>query len=107
MRELERRQMIRQVEQRREPEQTSHMPINDNRDKATAPIPTAKSNADSKKQSQFIQAMIGVTPFVNRDYAKESPAGDEQNKANQSQICALAKIKEAGKREILTAAATG
>ena len=107
MRELERRQLIRQVEQQCESEQADHITINDNRDKAATRNPTAQSNGDLKKQSQYVQAMIGLKPFLKGDYGKESPAGDEQNKANQSQFCAPANIKGVGKREILPEAATG
>jgi len=54
MRELERRQIIRQYRQQEdEQEQSIPIPINDNRDEAATPDATAEKNGDLKKQSQW------------------------------------------------------
>ena len=46
----------------------------------------AEKHDDLKKQSQFMPDEIDTKPFVKEDYDKMSAAGDEENKANRSQI---------------------
>jgi hypothetical protein len=89
LKELERRQLIRQFQQQEaeqefEPEETIHIPINDNRDVAAAR--EGEKQGDLKKQSQFSPDLIGVKPFMKGDYDKKPPGGDDENKANQSQF---------------------
>jgi len=108
MRELERRQLIRQYQQQgAEQEQSIHFPINDNRDEAATQSMTAEKNSNLKKQSQFTLNLMGANPFIKGIYSIESAAGDVENKANRTQFCAPAKVKGAGKKEISSAAATG
>ena len=97
MRELERRQLIRQYRQQ---EAEQKLPIQE-------PNQLAEKNSDLKKQSQFMPAIMGVTPFVKGFYGMESAAGDEEKKAKQTQFHAVMPTKGTGKREILPAAATG
>jgi len=98
-RELERRQMIRQVEQQyAEQEQaipstllrTGHFPIKDNREVAATQSTTAVKIDDLKKQSQFVPGLNGATSYMKGDYDNNSPAGSEENKAKQTQIQAPA-----------------
>ena len=104
MRELERRQMIRQVEQQYaeqeyEPEQAIHFPIKDNREVAATQSTTVVKNGDLKKQSQSVPDLMGVTSFMEGDYDKKPAGGADENKANQSQISALSSHEGIGKRE--------
>jgi len=46
----------------------------------------AEKHDDLKKQSQFVPDENGANPFVKEDYDKTPAAGDEENKANRSQI---------------------
>ena len=39
-----------------------------------------------KKQSQFAPELIGIRPFVRKDYDDTSPVGPGENRANQSQM---------------------
>jgi len=136
MKELKRFQIMRQiefedVEPQFEPDQTIPIPINDNRDEAATQsnYPSNKDEAatrsdslsqrdeaatreteqkvDLKKQSQFVPALIGVTPFVKGGYDNNSAAGDDENKAKQSQFSAPASPKGIEKREKSVSAATG
>jgi len=131
-RELERRQLIRQYQQQ-EAEQEFEPSM---REKAATRNTTAEQNSDLKKQSQstrsgfsvqssartnlkkqsqFVPAMIGITPFVKGFYGNGSAAGDDENKANQaypehverSQSSAPALAEGAGKRKKSVSAATG
>jgi hypothetical protein len=38
-----------------------------------------------KKQSQFVPGLNGAKSYLKGDYDNNSPAGDEENKAKQSQ----------------------
>ncbi|MGB2863745.1 MAG: hypothetical protein WBC05_10510 [Sedimentisphaerales bacterium] len=51
------------------------------RDEAATP-----KKGDLKKQTQFAPELIGVTPFVKRDYSNIPAGRIEENKANQSQF---------------------
>jgi hypothetical protein len=92
MRELERRQIIRQYQQQEaKQKQSIPIPINDNRDEAAtqkfnqsqlAPITAGSSINDLKKQSQFTLNLMGATPFIERFYGVESTGSDDKNKAN-------------------------
>jgi hypothetical protein len=94
MRELERRQLIRQYQQQEaKQKQSIPIPINDNRDEAAtqkfnqsqlAPITAGGSIDDSKKQTQFTLNLMGAKPFVKRDYGKIPLRGAQENKANLS-----------------------
>ena len=50
--------------------------------------PAAEKKGDLKKQSQFVPGENGAKSFVKGDYDDISPAGDVENKANQSQFSA-------------------
>jgi hypothetical protein len=116
LRELERRQIIRQfqqqeAEQELEPEQAIHIPINDNRDVAATRLDeaatSAEKNSNLKKQSQFAPDMMGATPFMKGDYDKAPDGGDDENKANQSRFSAHVSSQGNGKREKPPTAANG
>jgi len=62
-----------------------HEPFPSLRDEAATRCP-AEKHVDLKKQSQFAPAQSGVTSFVKEDYDNKPDCGDEENKANQSQI---------------------
>ena len=112
LRELERRQLIRQFQQQ---EQPIHFSIKGNRDVAAtrsnndnsdvavtrqlAPNTVGGSITDLKKQSQFTLSLMAVTPFIKRDYDKMPPRRIGENKAKQSQISALSSHAGIGKRE--------
>ena len=97
MRELERRQMIRQVEQQyAEQEQSIHFPIKGNRDVAAtqstkdyreeaATRSPREKNSELKKQSQFPVAHISANSYVKGDYDNKPACEAEENKAKQSQ----------------------
>ncbi len=104
LRELERRQPIRQFQQQEaEQEQPIRFPIKGNRDVAAtrqlAPNTVGGSITDLKKQSQFTLSLLAVTPFIKRDYDKMPPRRIGENKAKQSQISALSSHAGIGKRE--------
>jgi hypothetical protein len=94
MRELERRQIIRQYRQQEaEQKKSIPIPINDNRDEAAtqkfnqsrlAHNTAGGSIIDLKKQSQFTLNLMGATPFVERYYDVKSAGSDDENKANLS-----------------------
>jgi len=48
-----------------------------------------------KKQSQFVPGLMGANSYLKGDYDKKPAAGDEENKANQSQFKAIASPKRA------------
>jgi hypothetical protein len=98
MRELERRQVIRQFHQQ-ESEQELSIKL--------APSTAGGLKHDLKKQSQFTLNLMGATPFVKRFYGVELSADNDKNKANQSQLCAPVKVEGTSKREISPASATG
>ena len=76
MRELERRQLIRQYQQQEADEELTRQES----------VQSAEKKGDLKKQSQFMPGLMGVTPFVKGGYGVESAVGDEENKASQSQF---------------------
>jgi hypothetical protein len=104
MRELERRQLIRQYQQQQaEQEQsipstelrTGPIPINDNRDEAAtrepnqsrlAPSTAGGSITDLKKQSQLSVTNIGATSLEKGNYENILANGTDGNKANQSHL---------------------
>ena len=104
MRELERLQLIRQLQQQEaeqeiEPEQTipstalraclepvertGPIPINNDRDEA-ATRPNAEKSRDLKKQSQFVPDLNGAKSYLKVNYDKNPLRGAQQNKANLS-----------------------
>ena len=83
MRELERRQLIRQYQQQEAEQKLSAQEPNQSR---LAPSTAGGSITDLKKQTQFVPGQNGATSFEKGDYDNNSPAGDEENKANQSQF---------------------
>jgi hypothetical protein len=105
MRELERRQIIRQYQQQAEQEQSIPIPINDNRDEAATREVDKKSNV--KKQSQLSVANISAISLEKGDYGKIPLRGAQENKAIQSQIRTSTHAKEALKKERPIKAAAG
>jgi hypothetical protein len=99
MHELERQKLIRQVEQQYEPEQAIHFPIKDNRDVAATRNLSAEKKVDLKKQSQFVPGLMGATSYVKEDYDIKPAAGDNENKAKQSQLDAPFSPEGIGARE--------
>jgi hypothetical protein len=84
-RELERRQIIRQYQQQQaEQEQSIPIPINNNRDEAATRIDVGEENGELKKQSQSVPGQNGATSYMKGDYDNNSPADDDENKANLS-----------------------
>ena len=73
------------------------------RDEAGTPM-LAEKYDDLKKQSQFMPDEIDAKSFVTGDYDNMPPDGDEENKANRSQIDAPMMTKGTEKREKLVAA---
>ena len=103
MRELERRQLIRQfqhqdAEQQYEP---SPSPRDEAATRSNSPSATqpAEKKGDLKKQSQFVPGLIGAKSFVKGYYDKKPAGGTEENKAKQSQFQPPGHTKKAGKRE--------
>jgi hypothetical protein len=82
MKELKRFQIMRRIELEDTEPQFEPSPSLRNQD-ATG-CASAEKNGDLKKQSQYVPAMIGVTPFVKGFYGIESAAGDEENKAKKA-----------------------
>ena len=102
MKELKRFQVIRrlerqEVEKQREPSQSQS---------ETATRPEEKE-CDLKKQSQYTQATMGVTPLMQGVYDNKPAGRIEENKAKQSQSNAPAMTKGAGKRKKSVTAGTG
>ena len=100
LRELERRQLIRQYQQQEaEDEQsipsttlwTGPIPINDNRDEAATRNTVAEKNGDLKKQSQSVPGEIGATSYLKGDYDKIQLRGAQENKANKA--CSFDKLR--------------
>jgi len=60
------------------------------RDEAATRRLLAEKKGDLKKQTQFAPALMGVTPFMKRDYDNKSAGSAEENKAKQSQFEATA-----------------
>jgi hypothetical protein len=84
MKELKRFQVIRRIERQDAEEQIEPSPSL--RDEAATRCMSAEENGDLKKQSQFAPAIMGLTPFLKRDYGEKPIGGGEENKANQSQF---------------------
>jgi len=97
--------MIRVLEQADARKQETDRAISSIMDEA-ATHPAGKKG-DLKKQSQFDQALIDATSFMQGDYDNYPVGGVEENKANQSQLHEPALTKGAGKRKKSVAAATG
>jgi hypothetical protein len=133
LRELERRQLIRQFHQQeveqelttQEPNQFRLAPntagdsITDLKKQNQSP-PSAgnpkseylnpkrvKEDTDLKKQSQFVPGQNDATSYVKGDYDNYQAGEGEQNKAIQSQFSAPASPEGIGKREKSVTAATG
>jgi len=77
MRELERRQMIRQVEQQYAEQEQDQFQL--------APSTAGSSITDLKKQSQFVPGINGATSYMKGDYDNNPVNGIEENKPKQSQ----------------------
>jgi hypothetical protein len=107
MNELKKYQLMRQVEQQYESEQTIPIPMKDNRDEAATRSAPAEKNSDLKKQSQFASGQNGAKSLEKGDYDNNLPAGEGENKAEQSQFNAPASPEGIGKREKPAATATG
>jgi hypothetical protein len=75
--ELRKQQLMRRIEQQFEPSPSL-------RDEAATR--EKEKISDLKKQSQFMSGLMGVTPFMKRAYDDNMPAGEEENKAEQSQL---------------------
>jgi hypothetical protein len=111
MKELKRFQVIRrieiqEVEKKLEPSPSLRDSLGGHSRKGRLTVLTAEAatrlgvkECDLKKQSQYTQPLIGVTPFVKGDYGNMSDCRVEENKANQSQLHARALSKRAGKRK--------
>jgi hypothetical protein len=93
MHELERQQLVRQFQQQDASEEQSSQAI----PKACGTSPSLSTGfeaatrpeekqVDLKKQSQSMSGEMGVTPYGKGAYDNNSPVGDGQNKANQSQL---------------------
>jgi len=93
MRELERRQMIRQVEQQYAEQELS---IPESRQ-------TAEQKDDLKKQSQFVPGLNGATSYIKGDYDKITGRSDDENKAKQSQLQTDKRLNESVRGQIATA----
>jgi hypothetical protein len=91
MRELERRQLIRQYQQQEaEQEQSIPIPINDNRDEAATRSSQAAKQGDLEKQSQYVPGQNSATSCAKGGYDNISAGRIEENKAKQSQFFAPA-----------------
>ena len=96
MKELERRQLLRQRQEQDAVEEQS----------ASESGRPAEKEGDLKKQSQFVPALMGATSIVKKDYGNIPAGVARKNKANQSQFYAPEPPKGVGKREKSFAAAT-
>ncbi|MHC4436916.1 MAG: hypothetical protein ACYS3S_06125 [Planctomycetota bacterium] len=94
LRELERRQLIRQFQQQEAEQELNPSPSL--RDEAAT---QKKQNADLKKQSQYASGLIGAKPFMKGDYDKSPDVGNDENKAKQSQFDAPFSTEEVVKRD--------
>ena len=83
LRELERRQLIRQFQQQ---EAKQELPTQEPDQFRLAPNTAGGLITDLKKQSQYVPGQNGAKSYLKGDYDKNSPAGEEQNKPNQSQF---------------------
>ena len=75
------------------------------KDEAAARRVPVDKFSDLQKQSQFAAAHLIAKPLMKEDYNNSTACGDEENKANQSQIHADEQAKGAGTREKSVAAA--
>jgi len=103
MDELKKYQIMRQVEQQYVEQQFESSPSL--RDEAATR--SAEKKVDLKKQSQFVPAMMVVTPLAKGNYRNTPACRIEENKANQSQSSATDLTKGAGKRTKMPVAVTG
>jgi len=87
MRELERRQLIRQYQQQEAEQELPRQEQNHSTEK----------NSDLKKQTQFSVAHISAKSMEKGDYDNNSPVGNEENKAEQNQFQDSAQQKGAVK----------
>jgi len=100
MRELERRQLIRQFQQQEAEQELTKQEPNQFR---LAPNTVGRSITDLKKQSQYVPGINGAKSFMKGDYDKK-PAGEAgENKANQSQIKTDRRFIEPARGEIAPA----
>jgi hypothetical protein len=90
MRELERRQLIRQYQQQEADEELTRQES----------VQSAEKKGDLKKQSQFMPGMTCAKSYLKEAYDNNSPAGDEQNKAKQSQSQTNRRLAEPVRGEI-------
>ena len=82
MRELERRQLIRQYQQQEADEEYEPSM----REKTSTQSTPVEKNSDLKKQSQFVPGLNGATSFEKGDYDKIPSCRTQENKAKQSQF---------------------
>ena len=76
--------MIRQVEQQYAEQKLEPSPSL--RDEPATQNTTAVKIGDLKKQSQFVPGLNGATSYLKGDYDKMPAAGEDENKANQTQL---------------------
>ncbi|MHC4752401.1 MAG: hypothetical protein ACYTFW_21320 [Planctomycetota bacterium] len=109
MRELERLQMLRKLEEEAAEEQSA--PAIPSTALRTGPstalrtgpkacgfeaaTQTAEKEVNLKKQSQFVSAQVGVKSFVGEDYENKSRPGLRENKPKQSQMPTFSRKSEA------------
>jgi hypothetical protein len=84
MRELERRQLIRQYHQQKAEQEIEPSPSL--RDEAATRIDVGEENGELKKQSQSVPGQNGATSYLKGDYDNNSANETEENKPNQSQL---------------------
>ena len=99
MRELERRQLIRQYQQQEAEQEQDQFQL--------APNTAGGSITDLKKQTQFSVTHISVNPLKKGNYGNNSLAVGEKNKANQNQTHTSAQGKGVLKEEISIKAVAG
>ncbi len=97
LRELERRQLIRQFKQQEAEQELSRQETNQ----------LAENNSDLKKQTQFVPGLKGAKPFLKGDYDKIPLCGAQENKAKQTQINAPDSREGIGNRKKLVSSTTG
>jgi len=105
MKELKRFQVIRRIEKQDAEKRLDPSPPL--RDEAAGRYAPAENLDDLKKQSQFAAAHLVAKSFIKGDYDNNPVHGDEENKAKQTQSCALGKAEVAGKSEKSLPSATG
>ncbi|MHC4204069.1 MAG: hypothetical protein ACYSTT_05420 [Planctomycetota bacterium] len=104
MRELERRQIIRQFQQQ---EAEQELPTQEPDRFRLAPNTAGGLITDLKKQSQLSVGHISANSLQKGDYDKSPDGGDVENKAKQTQIHAVEPSKGAPKSEKPVTSLTG